>query len=77
MVADPGESRSFAGIEAHVCLGMATDVGVTGAGERVEDTSVAEVNDGITHDGTLESAAVNELCLGHLIRVIGGVARHT
>ena len=77
MVADEGEACIAGSIETHVGLGMSHDVGITGAGEGVEDASVAEVDDGAAHDGTLKGAAIDELRLRHLRRVVGGVTRHT
>ena len=74
MVANEGESCYPVGIDAHVCLGVAHDVGVTGAGKAVEDTSIAEVNNRVAHDGPLKGTAINEFRLGHFRRVIGGVA---
>ena len=64
MVTDPGES-----IQSHISLRMTEDVGITTAGEGIEDTAIIEVDVGAAGNQTLESAAVDELTLGHTINI--------
>ena len=80
-IANPGEAlhivaRSINAATTYVGLGMSEDVGVTRAGEAVEDAALAQVDDGIAADGTLEAAAVDELRLGHVLAAVG-LLRHT
>ena len=56
---------------------MTEDVGITGAGEGVEDTTVVEVDVGVTTDQALEGTTVDELTLGHPGTIACSASRHT
>ena len=52
---------------AHISLCVAQDVGITGAGKTIEDTSVAKIDMGVAGDECLEAATVDELVLREII----------
>ena len=57
---------------------MTEDVGITGAGEGVEDTTIVQVDVRITGDDTLEGTAINELTLSQVFIVASSsTAWHT
>ena len=64
------------GVAPYVGLGVAEDVGIARAAERVEQAAVAQVDMGAADDGPLVAAAVDVLGLGHVGTVARGAARH-
>ena len=56
---------------------VAEDVGITRAGEGVEDTTVVQVDERITGDDSLEGTAIDELTLSHVLIVALRTACHT
>ncbi len=57
-------------LTADVGLGVAQDVGHTGAGEGVEHAALAQVDGGVATDGAEEAATVDELRLGHGLALV-------
>ena len=55
-------------VGADIGLGMSEDIGITCSCERVEDTSVTQVDDTVAGNRTQESATVHELTLGDVLR---------
>ena len=72
MVANPREA-----VLSHVGLRMAEDVGITAAGEGVEDTAIVEVDMGVTSDGPLKGATIDKLTLSHVGTIACSSSRHT
>ena len=66
MVAQIGEA-----VQAYVGLGMAEDIGVARAGERVEQATVVQVHVGAAEDGAFEAAAIDKLHVGQIRRTVG------
>ena len=54
---------------------MPQDVGIARAGERVEDASVAQSDDGIAGYRPHEAATIDELAVGHVLIVVALVGR--
>ena len=86
VVTDPGETTFvgillvdmlthlvLVGILDHstdIGLGMTQDIGITAAGEGVEDTSLAQINIGIACYRTKEATTIHEFALSHFITAV-------
>ena len=80
MVTNPWEAchgtTSLVSPTAHIGLGVSEDIGIACTGKGVEDSTVAEVDVGAAVDKSLETTAIDELSLSHLLTVALSIPCH-
>ena len=80
MVTDPWEAchgmTSLVSPTAHIGLGVSEDIGIARTGKGVENSTVAEVDVGAAVDKSLETTAIDELSLSHLLTVALSIPCH-
>ena len=69
MVTDPGEAFVTGAVKTNVGLCMTENIGITRTCEGVEDTTVAQVDMGVTGNRAFKSTTIDELTLGHVLTV--------
>ena len=83
MVTDPREPATILIgtvsilLTTNECLRMSENIGITTAGEGVENTTITEVDMGAASNQTFESTTVDELTLGHIRTVARSSSRYT